>query len=148
MWPGAGPLPAPRRFPQRALTIRGPSTSLQHVTDASPHDALLAALDEIEVAARDNAARTKEIQGRARTLRAGIAKGTPVADLLAASSGPLSVELISRNLETLQDSGARLRYALARALREEGLTLQAIADLFGVTRQRISALIKQHEQRD
>ncbi len=109
---------------------------------SAAHADLLAALDGIEAAARDNAARSKEIQASARRLRAAIGKGKSVSDELAARTGPLSVELVTRNLETLQDIGSRYRYALARALREEGLTIQAIADLFGVTRQRISALLK------
>ncbi len=109
---------------------------------SAAHAELLAAVDAMETAARENAARSKEIQARARRLRAGMAKGKPVADLLAAASGPLSVELISQNFEVLQKVGSSFRFALARALREEGLTIQAIADLFGVTRQRISALLK------
>jgi transcriptional regulator len=44
------------------------------------------------------------------------------------------------NLET---AGAEFRAAEALALRAEGLTIEAIADLFGVTRQRISALLEQ-----
>lgn len=108
-------------------------------------DELLAALDAMETAARENAARSKEIQARAKRMRAGIAKGTPVAELLSTATGPLSVELVSRNLMTLQDVGSQLRYALAKALRDEGLTIQAIGDYFGVTRQRISALLRQHD---
>ncbi len=109
---------------------------------SAAHAELLTALDAMEAAARENAARSKEIQNRVRRLRTAVAKGRPVAEQLTATSGPLSVELISRNFEVLQDVGSTFRYALARALREEGLTIQAVADLFGVTRQRISALLK------
>lgn len=112
---------------------------------STAHAELLAALDQIEEMARQNASRSKEIQARARRLRATVTKGAPLTDFLQASTGPLSVELVTQNLEALQDVGSHFRYALARALREEGLTIQAIADLFGVTRQRISALLKQHQ---
>jgi hypothetical protein len=46
-------------------------------------------------------------------------------------------------LETLQTISSRLRQAEARALRFEGLTMEAIGAMFGVTRQRVSALLKQ-----
>ena len=39
--------------------------------------------------------------------------------------------------------GSELRASLILPLRDEGLTIEAIAGLFGVTRQRISALLKQ-----
>ena len=53
------------------------------------------------------------------------------------------VELITTNMATLETAGAEFRAAEALALRAEGLTIGAIAELFGVTRQRISALLKQ-----
>ena len=46
------------------------------------------------------------------------------------------------NLVALVDAGSRLRRAEARALHVEGMTMEQIADLFGVTRQRVSALLK------
>jgi predicted transcriptional regulator len=39
-------------------------------------------------------------------------------------------------------ASSRLRRAQAAALREEGLTVQDVATLFGVTRQRISNLLR------
>ena len=46
-------------------------------------------------------------------------------------------------MASLETVGSELRASLALALRDEGLTIEAIAGLFGVTRQRISALLKQ-----
>ncbi len=51
--------------------------------------------------------------------------------------------IISTNMATLETAGAEFRAAEALALRAHGLTIEAIAELFGVTRQRISALLKQ-----
>ena len=56
--------------------------------------------------------------------------------------------MITENIDTLHGIGARLRAAQAQALRDEGLTIAAIADLFGVTRQRVSALLKQKAATD
>lgn len=44
--------------------------------------------------------------------------------------------------ERLAAAAARLRRTQARALRDDGLTTDRIAELFGVSRQRVSALLK------
>ena len=105
--------------------------------------ALVAALDAIEAAAGDNAERSLEIQARARSLRSGLDAGEPLVDLVRDEPRPSTVELLSTNMATLETAGAQLRAAKALALRAEGLTIEAIAGLFGVTRQRISALLRQ-----
>lgn len=51
--------------------------------------------------------------------------------------------MITANIDALQGIGAQLRAAQAQALRQEGFTISAIADRFGVTRQRVSALLRQ-----
>lgn len=101
------------------------------------------ALDAIEIAAAENVERSLEIQRRARELRAGLASGAPLVDHVRDEPRPAMVELLTANMATLETAGAELRVAQALALRAEGLTIEAIADLFGVTRQRISALLKQ-----
>jgi hypothetical protein len=53
---------------------------------------------------------------------------------------PLIVELLTRSLSSCPEAGGRLRRAEARALYTEGLTM-AVADLFGVTWQRVAALL-------
>jgi DNA-directed RNA polymerase sigma subunit (sigma70/sigma32) len=55
---------------------------------------------------------------------------------------PLLVEMARDNLAALVEAGGRLRRAEARALHAEGLTMEQIAELFGVSRQRVSALLK------
>jgi len=52
------------------------------------------------------------------------------------------VELTRDNLATLVEAGSRLRRAEAHALHAEGMTMEQIAELFGVTRQRVSALLR------
>jgi predicted transcriptional regulator len=44
-------------------------------------------------------------------------------------------------LATLSGSGGALRRAEARALYAEGLSMDKIADVFGVSRQRVSSLL-------
>jgi predicted XRE-type DNA-binding protein len=102
----------------------------------------LEALAAIEQAAKDNSVRAQAIQTRVRWVRARIAKGQSLVTVVESEPRPRVVELITTNIETLQSIGVQLRRAEARALRAEGLTMEAIAGLFGVTRQRISALLK------
>ena len=109
-----------------------------------PHLArLLAALADIETAAADNIERSREVRRRARQLRKQLEAGRPLVQLVENEASPRVVELLSTNMITLETAGAELRAAQALALRAEGLTIEAIAQLFGVTRQRISALLKQ-----
>lgn len=102
----------------------------------------LDALAEIELMVRDNAARNRKIAARVKWIRSRIEDGASLTDLVRSEPRPRVVEMITTKMSALQSIGAAFRSAEARALRDEGLTMQAIADLFGVTRQRISALLK------
>lgn len=104
---------------------------------------LLGALAEIEVAAQDNLERSRRLKRRARDLRRRLQAGENLVDLVEAEERPRMVELLSTNMATLETAGAEFRAAEALALRAQGLTIEAIAELFGVTRQRISALLRQ-----
>ena len=108
-----------------------------------PVERLIAALADIEVAAAGNAERSRQLQRRARQLRRRLEEGDDLVALVEGEQPPRMVELLSTNMATLETAGAEFRAAEALALRAEGLTIEAIADLFGVTRQRISALLKQ-----
>lgn len=108
-----------------------------------PTERLIAALADLEHAAGDNLERTNTLRHRARALREGLESGTSLATLVEAEEQPRMVELLSSNMATLETAGAEFRAAEAMALRAEGMTIEAIAGLFGVTRQRISALLKQ-----
>ena len=109
----------------------------------SEAERLIDALVRIEAGAAQNVERSLEVQRRVRWLRDGLQAGQPIDQLIRAEEQPRTVELLSENLATLEQVGADFRASLALALRAEGLTLEAIAELFGVTRQRISALLRQ-----
>lgn len=102
------------------------------------------ALDEFEAAAADNLQRDIEIRRRIARLREHLDDGRPVAELVSSEEAPRVMELLTTTMTTLDTVGSRLRAELAISLREEGLTIEAIATLFGVTRQRISALLRRH----
>jgi hypothetical protein len=107
-----------------------------------PHvSKLLLALQELEEAASANIERAREIQRRIGWLRDQLEHGTPIGDIVTEEERPLIVELVTTNMQALESWGSLLRRAEAEALRAEGFTQQQIAELFGVTRQRISALL-------
>ena len=70
------------------------------------------------------------------------AKGASLAEIVAVRDGPLIVQLFTESSAALDTSGASVRRAEARALYAEGLTMDEIAERFGVTRQRVSDLLR------
>jgi hypothetical protein len=68
--------------------------------------------------------------------------GRPWLDIVSAESRPLVVESISSVMASLASAGHVWRREQARALNAEDVSINRIAALFGVTRQRISALLR------
>ena len=79
---------------------------------------------------------------RARQLLDQRREGHSWQDIVTAESRPLIVESISSVLASLTSAGHVFRREQARALHDEDVSINRIAALFGVTRQRISALIR------
>lgn len=106
------------------------------------NDEVLEALDQLTVAIQENAARNEHVLKRAENLRRRRAEGASWSELATDEERPLIVELLSQNMTALSTAGSRLRRLEARALHNEGLSMERIASLFGVTRQRISELLR------
>jgi hypothetical protein len=105
-------------------------------------DAFLEALTALESTLADNEQRTTLIRRRIAQLRRLRSQGAPYAEIVSTSDGPLIVQLLTESSAALDISGASVRRAEARALYAEGLTMDQIAERFGVTRQRVSALLR------
>lgn len=103
----------------------------------------LAALEELERRLDENAGRGPLMRARISELKRGLVSGQPINELLPSDGPPPLAALITELLEMWFDSGARIRRAEARVLYEEGMTMERIAELFGVTRQRVSVLLKE-----
>lgn len=69
--------------------------------------------------------------------------GRPWLDIVGGEPRPLVVERISTVLAALSAAGHRWRREQAVALQAEQVSINRIAAMFGVTRQRISALLKE-----
>jgi hypothetical protein len=113
---------------------------------AEEDEELLVALDELVTALEENSARNVQAIARAEEIRSERAAGKPWSEIVSGDR-PLIVELLTRNLEALTTAGSRLRRLEARALHDEGLSMERIGRLFGVTRQRISELLRQPDRR-
>jgi hypothetical protein len=109
-------------------------------------DPVLEALDDLEEALKANAVRTDVILDRIARVRELRANGVEYADLATREAGPSIVQLITASATALDHYGVRLRRTAAQVLYNEGLTMEQIAEVFGVTRQRISALLKISDQ--
>ena len=106
-------------------------------------DDVIEALDGLVDALRRNAERIDTAKARASELRAQRDRGLTYRDIVRGDHQPLLVQLATANIAELSDAGARFRRAEARALYDEGMTMDEIAKVFGCTRQRISTLINQ-----
>jgi DNA-directed RNA polymerase specialized sigma24 family protein len=69
--------------------------------------------------------------------------GLSYPEIVERAEPPLLVRLVTEIKETLDGSGARVRRAEALVLHEQGMTMEQIAERFGVTRQRVSALLRE-----
>jgi DNA-directed RNA polymerase sigma subunit (sigma70/sigma32) len=105
-------------------------------------DEFLEALSTLENVLADNGRRASLIKKRIARLRRLRARDMPYAEIVSSKDGPLIVQLLTESSTALDGCGANVRRAEAHALYAEGLTMEQIAERFGVTRQRVSALLR------
>jgi len=110
------------------------------------NDPVLEALDGLVRALRQNQSRIEATIARAERIREQREAGMSYREIESGEGRPLIVELTRDNLAALVEAGSRLRRAEARALHAEGMTMEQIAELFGVTRQRVSALLRRDRE--
>ncbi|MDQ6617472.1 MAG: hypothetical protein M3083_22680 [Actinomycetota bacterium] len=104
-------------------------------------EASLQVLDALARDADQNAQDERLLARRIQKLRAGRAEGRSWQDLLSDEPHPGTLHLASEILARLTRASGGLRRAVARGLRAEGASIAAIAERFGVSRQRISTLL-------
>ena len=105
-------------------------------------DALVDALAELRVALTRTRRLLAHIDERAEQLALALRDERLVRDVLGQEPEPRLVQLLSDSFELMQRHGAQVRHTEAQLLYGEGLTMDEIADLFGVSRQRVGALIR------
>lgn len=106
--------------------------------------AFLKALNELDQALDQTIEMVEDMKRRCEAIRDAHAEGTPLREIVPRERAPLLVQLLTRTTDLLHSYGNRVRRTEARALYEQGMTMEEIATLFGVTRQRVSALLRSH----
>lgn len=105
--------------------------------------AFLEALRALDRALDDNIDRAQRMKRRIVELEQACAGGRPIREVVPGEETPLIVQLLTESADTLHAYGSQVRRTEARALHHEGMTMDQIARLFGVTRQRVSALLRE-----
>jgi hypothetical protein len=105
-------------------------------------DDVLVALADLMAAADQVEAAVQALRRRAAQLERERSNGVAYRDLVREEHRPLIAELLTDTIKRFEAAGTRFRQAEARALHRDGLTMGQIAELFGLTRQRISVLLR------
>ena len=100
------------------------------------------ALGDLERTLNANAQRMAQIKRRIAEIRRQRSAGRSYREIVEATKGDLLVRLSTEATQALDEFGARVRRREALALYGEGMTMEEIAKKFGVTRQRVSALLR------
>lgn len=86
-----------------------------------------------------------QARGRAEELLAQRRSGQTWTEIVSGEARPLVVARISTVLASLAGAGSAWRREQALALQAENVSINRIAAMFGVTRQRISALLRERD---
>jgi hypothetical protein len=127
------------------ITTNGDGGSNGHIPADSPSTRSadpMAALEALAVALEENAAEERLLAQRVRELAQSRRENPSWHAVLAVEDDPSTVQLMSRVLGRLSLASGTVRRSLVLALRDEGVSIPAIARLFGVTHQRVSNLLR------
>jgi transcriptional regulator with XRE-family HTH domain len=114
-----------------------------HPPEPTPSDSFVVALHDLDRALDENITRAHAMKTRIGALLRARQEGRRLSDHVSGEETPLLVQLLSESAESLACYGSRVRRSEARVLYGEGMTMDQIARLFGVTRQRVSALLRE-----
>ena len=115
---------------------------MRSVADLADDDAVLDAIDQLIDAFREVHATFDVVVERADHIRQQRDAQLSYRDIVPGEQRPLIVELATESVQHLIEAGARLRRLEAQVLYREGLTMEQIGALFGVSRQRIAELLQ------
>src|SRR3954465_8662778 len=109
----------------------------------SSEDAFLRALDPLPGAPEENAERSKAMKRRIAQIPRVRGKGGTWSSIVSAEAPPLIVQLVTESSRALDEHGGPVRRPEVLAPHDEGMTMEQIAEKFGVTRQRVSSLLRE-----
>lgn len=105
-------------------------------------EAFLEVLGDLQQALARNREVMAHMDARVEQLAGAVRARRPLREVVTSDHRPLLVQLLTESIDLLLDYGARLRQTEAQLLYSEGLNMEEIARLFGVSRQRVGALIR------
>lgn len=126
-----------------ATVVAKPGRSRLFFFDVAADDPFGRALRELDDVLDVNLERIAQIKRRIAEIQRQHSDGMSYTEIVEAAKAPLLVQLITESRQTLDGRGARVRRSEALALHNEGMTMEEIAGRFGVTRQRVSALLRE-----
>ncbi len=113
------------------------------MTRSTANDRVMArALDDVAQAADETALDQQRLARRARSMSRQRRSGASWTQILARERQPGLLALMDRSARRLYEVSGRFRPVLGQALVAEGLSTRQVARIFGVTRQRISAMLR------
>jgi len=112
----------------------------QHAPAAT--DDVLVALEHVSAALAASEGRARQIVERSNDLARQRAAGQSWRDIAESESNPRTADLLRDSMEAILRANSRYRRALVKELYGDGVTMQRIAELLGITRQRVAVLLK------
>ena len=125
---------------------RGREQVMSEQNGSSGSDDVLNALNELEAVLRENAESERMLFQRISEVRLARENGKEWKSILAGEDEPGTIQLVSTVLRRQSEASGYLRRSLVVALRAEGQSIPSIANLFGVTHQRVSNLLRRVAQ--
>jgi hypothetical protein len=132
----------------QVVPVNPPARRRTTVADTRPtaaSDPAMAALEALVTELQVCIDQLTHAHSRAEHLLAERHNGRAWLDVVTSERRPLVVESISAVMASLASAGHAWRREQARALNAEDVSINRIAALFGVTRQRISALLREND---
>jgi hypothetical protein len=106
------------------------------------HQAFINALEDLDGALDQVLEMVARMKQRKAEILEAYAEQRQLREIIPYEGTPLLVQLLTSCTNLLHSYGNRVRRTEARALHGEGMTMDQIARLFGVSRQRVSALLQ------
>ena len=112
------------------------------VVEAKVGDAVLVAIQHLLGVLEGICQNRTSIAERARHIGERRAIGVPYSVIVPEEERPLIVERARASLFDLVEAAGRLQRAEARALHDEGMSMESIGALFGISRQRVADFLR------
>lgn len=105
-----------------------------------PGDEVMVAIAGLLDALDDNVKLVQQSRRRAKQIVRERRRGRSYREIVPIEDEPLIVEMMRENLKRLTAAASELQHAEAKALYAEGLTMEQIGRLFGITHQAQAAI--------